>query len=103
MLLRDHHVNSIEQIIVLLALYDANRSGKAIKLSDLHALSTQSKSSFFRMIKKLEDEQGWIKTDTNFDDQRSKWIHLTDEAVQMMEEINESNIRNVNSSQQNIA
>jgi DNA-binding MarR family transcriptional regulator len=55
------------------------------------------------MIKKLEDEQGWIKTDTNFDDQRSKWIHLTDEAVQMMEEINESNIRNVNSSQQNIA
>jgi DNA-binding MarR family transcriptional regulator len=42
------------------------------------------------MIKKLEDEQGWIKTDTNFDDQRSKWIHLTDEAVQMMEEVTQS-------------
>jgi len=87
MLLRDHHVNSTEQIIILLTLYEAHLLDKAMKLSELQTLSTQKKSSFFRMVKKLEDEHGWIRTDTNFDDQRGKFVSLTDEAVEMMEEV----------------
>lgn len=86
-ILNSHGLTTLDQSIIFTYLVENHISGKTTSLNVLQQQVEMKKSSFFRLIKKMELEMGLLETETNFEDLRNKNVKLTQEALLIIEEL----------------